>query len=676
MDKNEQGGAGTPQSNGKNDLNGGNLGVSESLKNVAETAALAAAASAGVPPEVIKKLKMLRSITKKASEDASSLSEKDKNQYPGIFTVLLMFLLLFSGMATIISKGMSSGLSLQQESEFQETKLDGYGMSDAGEQFSEGTQLKEFNDPLPLKNGIVNYVYGTDSTGTTNGFRFVLHEAICKHCKKIINEIDRNQGKIDGKKYNKERSLLSFYENRYPYDLGNVKIGNIIQPVGYGYTPMLAKYDDVNYAEVLTVLGQGNRFKWGDMNYEEFMAELLKEDVYRLLYELGLKWVPIYKGTKTWTDDEGVEHKQVIEKDGDPYDSPEACKSSAPESITVDGVECKWVEYYVQVTVKPFGLRELYAISFETKDPVPFTEQFHPEFDQHKNIDMLAYSEEIDRIYQRNFQMNILNGDGSVMETVDALGPSYSKPRSAESSIYTDLLTNGWLIERGWQGTGRSAWYYIEKTYNDKLERTYSSEDWGGVPKGPDGNDRYELPDYWDIDIGEIDGAKILDMFRYLNQGEFPDIMRGASGESVKNSGCLDCSIAMILMAYLQREIPISEISNNFVNADGSLQTAAVLAAYGGFTQGSNIRDNFASGVKAEIDAGRPTVLHIRGYWQSSNGQVLHGTANGHFLVATGYDKEGIYVSDPGRRANKHISWQDWTTVNDLYYRPIYPPSK
>ena len=83
MDKNEQGGAGTPQSNGKNDLNGGNLGVSESLKNVAETAALAAAASAGVPPEVIKKLKMLRSITKRRAKMCPVCLRRIKTSIPG-----------------------------------------------------------------------------------------------------------------------------------------------------------------------------------------------------------------------------------------------------------------------------------------------------------------------------------------------------------------------------------------------------------------------------------------------------------------------------------------------------------------------------------------------------------------------------------------------------------------
>lgn len=173
-----------------------------------------------------------------------------------------------------------------------------------------------------------------------------------------------------------------------------------------------------------------------------------------------------------------------------------------------------------------------------------------------------------------------------------------------------------------------------------------------------------------DFVFPEVDGSGILNMFMYLNQGDYANIIRGASKESVKQSGCLDCSIAMIAMYYLRRNIPIQNVSR-FANSKGQLDAPSALAQFG-LRQGSNTYGNFANGVINEINSGRPPIIHIRGRWVSSNGDVLHKSGNGHFMVATGYDSTGLYVYDPGRRANHHISFKDWSTVGDLYYRPVY----
>ncbi|MCR5602363.1 MAG: C39 family peptidase [Lachnospiraceae bacterium] len=168
----------------------------------------------------------------------------------------------------------------------------------------------------------------------------------------------------------------------------------------------------------------------------------------------------------------------------------------------------------------------------------------------------------------------------------------------------------------------------------------------------------------------DVDGSTILKMYMYLNQGDFANIIRGASSESVKKSGCLDCSIAMIAMYYTRQNIPIQAVSR-FANKEGQLDAGAALAQFG-LRQGGNVYGNFANGVINEINSGRPPIVHIRGFWKSADGNVLHGSKNGHFLVATGYDKTGIYVYDPGKRANHHISYRDWATAHDLYYRPVH----
>ena len=88
--------------------------------------------------------------------------------------------------------------------------------------------------------------------------------------------------------------------------------------------------------------------------------------------------------------------------------------------------------------------------------------------------------------------------------------------------------------------------------------------------------------------------------------------------------------------------------------------------------QSGNNGSDVIGGVISEINADRPVILHIRGYWTSSeDGRVLHGTSNGHFLVGMGYDQTGLYVWDPGRRANYHIAYEDWGHVSDLYYRSV-----
>ena len=157
----------------------------------------------------------------------------------------------------------------------------------------------------------------------------------------------------------------------------------------------------------------------------------------------------------------------------------------------------------------------------------------------------------------------------------------------------------------------------------------------------------------------------------YLNQGDYKGIKRGASNESISKSGCLDCTIAMIASYYLGRQVDVTEVSQ-FVNAKGQLDTAAALAHFG-LTQGGNVYSDPLNYAVNEINNNRPCILHIRGFWQSDDGTVLHSTQNGHFMVCTGYDETGLYVMDPGRRANKHISYEDWAKVNDFYVRPVYP---
>ena len=119
----------------------------------------------------------------KAAKNATDISiDKDDPKGPKINMFVLVpaiiICILTAGSAIITSKGLSSPLSLGQATEFQNTKMNGSNMSQAGKQYSKDTTTKEFNDQKPLDNSISNYVYGTDGTGLTNGIRQTLDKAL------------------------------------------------------------------------------------------------------------------------------------------------------------------------------------------------------------------------------------------------------------------------------------------------------------------------------------------------------------------------------------------------------------------------------------------------------------------------------------------------------------------
>ena len=612
---------------------------------------------------------------KKIHDESQISLDKDDPDAPKVsilvlFVCALGFMIVFCG--TLLSKGISGVFSIGHETEFEQDIVNGNGMAPAGEQYMDGmgdTNLT-YNYAYPLKNTINTYIYGKDGTGINDGFRAALHKAIDLHCKNLIEQLDAKSGGINGHPYNAQRSLDSFYSNPYPYDLATAtfspKIGDVLHAPGYS-SSYKAKYDDVNFAEVIAILsmsadveGANFGFDWGSANFEDFMEFTKKEECYQNLYELGLKWVPVYEGDKEVLRDDNTVEYIHIEKDGDeigvgPFDSADDCKAGAPESVTDDGVELSFTEYYVRVYVKPFGLRELFSMAFGG-DPQAAADMMHVNFYEHSNLYMLNYSERVTRLYQRK-QKTIIHTTNQGDIEVDSLGPSFRLARSPYSSVYEDVLNDSWLISQNLNGCGRSCWYYIEITYNDKFEQIV----WPDDPIG-------SQPPAGDFIPPE--SAKILDMFEYVNQGDYPNTLRGSSRETIKQSGCLDCSVAMIAMYYKREHIPVTDVSR-YVNSEAQLQTGLALAAFG-LRQGSNISTDVINGVISEINEDRPVILHIRGYWTSGSGKELHGTSNGHFLVGMGYDDTGLYVYDPGRRTNYHIDYADWSRVGDLYYRPVY----
>ncbi len=207
-----------------------------------------------------------------------------------------------------------------------------------------------------------------------------------------------------------------------------------------------------------------------------------------------------------------------------------------------------------------------------------------------------------------------------------------------------------------------------------------------------------------------LNGAgAMLDMPLYINQGAAPqaNVVRCRRYNknvletcTIKMNGCLDCSLAMAYIYYYGSSstdvvaLLKNKISCHICNADnpakcnGSLNTPVVLKELG-MNQGANTYPHITydtqggrhlvgwSGLISCLESGNPVLMHIKGHWEG-----YHTSSNGHFLLATGYDENGIYVYDPGKRSNTEsgqpIPWAAWARAaqmmgSDLYYRTLSP---
>ena len=153
----------------------------------------------------------------------------------------------------------------------------------------------------------------------------------------------------------------------------------------------------------------------------------------------------------------------------------------------------------------------------------------------------------------------------------------------------------------------------------------------------------------------------------YFNQKGIQD----ASGLS----GLCNFSSYMMLAAYYSNKgfttNELAALAKKWCRSDGLFTNQGSCMSQYGFSVSGDVRgfNNIVSSIKSGIDSGNPLILHCRGYWGD-----YHTTSNGHFMVVTGYDNNGIKVADPGKRANnsRTIPWsavETGTQTNDVYVR-------
>ncbi len=398
---------------------------------------------------------------------------------------------------------------------------------------TEDDEIKEYSYPYPLQAGIKQYIYNDSQANEAivekdaknnpddenamnelvaklkrnlkplNSFKLSLHNHATHrwldytrnykttNYEGIIHHDGDRFPRIRKREYREMRTLESLCSNPYPYDLqideipsgqpvdcypaiGNVMI--IGKELGYGdgvrYNP---KYNDVNYAEFLSVFSQAHAFNWENCEFVEYLLKingLDKEgnDLYvdgtnavDCFFEMDVpSWVAIYELTVPIYDDEGheVDSKHFYEEIS--YGSVDEL-SESPDYINMEGYEVPWVAWFATIKMKPFGLRNLYKfITYEDEETGEIITTRSDDLNElmyfHVNRDILDYSEKYIRTYER-MERDKRKGN---------LGPSYVKDRDEHSTIYEELLKDEELIKRHQEGKGRSAWFYIEDPYNLK----------------------------------------------------------------------------------------------------------------------------------------------------------------------------------------------------------------
>ena len=200
---------------------------------------------------------------------------------------------------------------------------------------------------------------------------------------------------------------------------------------------------------------------------------------------------------------------------------------------------------------------------------------------------------------------------------------------------------------------GRSMDYYLPDSITEK-----DVEDWWEDDEQSGNNE--------DISYTPTGESVILDMTQYINQGDYPDDLRGEGPDTIKKSGCCDCSYAMCAAYYANKTVDIKKISKKYV-VGTSFQTSQ-------FLLDSDMSRKIVSPtnkinmeeIVANITSGNPVVVNIKGQWIGKDGRVYHKSTNQHFFVIVGYDEVGFYLYDPGSKANTYgepIPYDEWEKI-------------
>ena len=244
-----------------------------------------------------------------------------------------------------------------------------------------------------------------------------------------------------------------------------------------------------------------------------------------------------------------------------------------------------------------------------------------------RKIEAVAFDEEGNRIADDVKIVDVLENDYIALTSdTECTNPCSFSARASQNVTLVEYVVDGWRIgESDDVNNGFAISYTFQSTGIRTLE-VIGYDDSGEVVDSLTTS----------IDIESNNPTVEVPYFYQYNNYYYP------------NQSCQNTSIAMVLAFFGWNGHPddiTGEWGKDYAQSPSGLATVFNETAswYGISARLSPVTNGTLAELRAELDAGNPTIVH--GYF----------TSYGHVLVVTGYDENGYYVNDPAGRWSQHF---------------------
>lgn len=588
----------------------------------AETAAAAGSVSGGIGGIAV----LIMAILEKAKSEIDSLEHSAEHTEKEMGAILSIIILCVCCMVIILASwitpfaSFASGVTSKIEDAY--SFVQGFFLSDKEKDFLDLFSTTVYTDELDEYINTPRKIDAANIEIYKGIIDIAIEKSFSEYAAGYVWGID-SFVKIFFQDYNYTETYNTYLEQPYPYTLRT----DADDPGSYytiaqfldGEIPDTEINNDLNYAEIITVLSQRDENGFESFSFSTFYDFLMSENVSKLLFELG--YGDLHFGTY---DDLG---NLLVDDAAKKYMSDLGIESSSAEReadfvLTEDFMKNPPLFengfYFHDVTVAPYGLNELYELA--EVDPYEINKKFPSKI----NLEMLDISEKWLR---------------KTMPKSIVLGTSFEHERNSASLVY-DYVKDAEIP------TGRSLYSYLNSSV---------------VAKNPEIKEWDETePAINQISYSPTGESVILSMTTYVNQASDPYRTIPIGTKKVKNIGCCVCSYAMVIGYYERSSVTaekIRDVINLYVDSNRNLHYGTLLSAKGlSYVGQAQIKAKYPAASRIEqivnlITEGKPVVMNLKGFW-TYNGVTYHGTSNSHYLVIMGYDETGFYVYDPGNKTN------------------------
>lgn len=403
-------------------------------------------------------------------------------------------------------------------------------------------------------------------------------------------------------------------------------------------------FDDVDYAELLCVLGENEDYNLDNMTEEKFRAifmgkkatrtNILRE-YYYLEIRVGHEKYPVYY--ITYNEDGSEKDRELVE----------------------------WRYKDVGlVTLERYNLDELYTICSQKQayDAWYKHEDFNPDSTFYKNY--ISYHGSKGQTRMTNAEY--LEWQEPKTRTYGAYGQTTSDSNFINKDTQDKLFGETKRSERGEirrrQGFNIADFeYFVTETIDEfvsKLHGFFSGDEDTKTAGGF---------------VENAKNKKILNMYRYINQADEPQASISFGGGTYRAYGCAPSCYIMVGEYYLRQSQDIKTLVNKYSAGGAGIYGSALIQGLGGKSYESAYTG--PEKIISEIDAGNPVILSYKG-----NAGALGNHPKGHYIVIMGYDEYGFYVYDPGDRYNTYghggpseclITYEEFESVSNTF-RSVY----